>query len=159
MQVILVHHGDAVGPGVDPQRPLSALGRQQAEWLADRVRAAGFTPAVIWHSGKLRARQTAEPFLRACNPMAEFRMVRGLGPDDPPDWMRDELNRETRDALIVGHMPSVAALARRLCPVAGDFPQNGLIAFGRSDEGDWTELWRASPPSVPVVPFDQDRRR
>ena len=89
MRVYLVHHADAVGPDVDPQRPLSALGRTQAAALADRVRGAGFAPASIWHSGKLRARQTAEYFLQTCNPFAEFRMVRGLRPDDPPDWMRD----------------------------------------------------------------------
>ena len=80
-----VHHADAVGPDVDPQRPLSpTLGRTQAAALAERVKAAGFKPASIWHSGKLRARQTAESFLQACNPFAEFRMVRGLRPDDPP---------------------------------------------------------------------------
>ena len=31
MRVCVVHHADAVGPHVDPQRPLSALGRQQAD--------------------------------------------------------------------------------------------------------------------------------
>lgn len=155
MTVILVHHSDAVGPGVDPQRPLSALGRRQSEWLAAQVRAADVSPQVIWHSGKLRARQTAEPFLRE-SPFAEFKMVRGLSPDDPPGWMRDELTAETRPALIVGHMPHIAALARLLSPEAGEFPLNGLIAFSRSGDGTWTEAWRAKPPSLPVVALDED---
>src|SRR5438093_13777823 len=106
MTVILAHHADAVGPGVDPQRPLSATGRAQAEWLAEQARAAAFAPAAIWHSGKLRARQTAEAFYRLCNPFAEFKMVRGLLPDDPPEIIRDVLIGEERDILLVGHMPS-----------------------------------------------------
>ena len=101
MQVVLVHHADAVGPDVDPQRPLSPRGLAQAGALADAARAFGVRPDAIWHSGKLRARQTAEFFLRACNPMAEFRMVRGLLPDDPPEWMRDELADSGRTAVLV----------------------------------------------------------
>src|ERR1700674_2203169 len=106
MQVYLVHHAQAIGPDVDPQRPLSTEGRARAALLADQAKTAGFSPAAIWHSGKLRARQTAEPFLRL-NPFATFKMVRGLGPDDPPEMMRETLRRETRDVLLVGHMPNI----------------------------------------------------
>jgi phosphohistidine phosphatase len=60
MRVILVHHADAVGPEVDPQRPLSSLGQQQAQAVANQLKARGSAPSAIWHSGKLRARQTAE---------------------------------------------------------------------------------------------------
>src|SRR6476660_9017266 len=104
MRLYLVHHADAVGPHVDPQRPLSALGRRQADDLAARAQARGVQPAAIWHSGKLRARQTAEAFLRACSPSAEFKMIRGLLPDDPPAFVRDQLTGESRDVLLAGHM-------------------------------------------------------
>jgi phosphohistidine phosphatase len=83
--VYLVHHADAVSPEVDPQRPLSERGRAHAERLAGEAAARGVKPAAVWHSGKLRARQTAEPFWRACNPLAEFAAIRGLQPDDPPE--------------------------------------------------------------------------
>jgi phosphohistidine phosphatase len=146
MIAVLVHHSDAVGPAIDPQRPLSELGLRQAATLAAQARAAGVLPVVIWHSGKLRARQTADAFLRACNPMADVRMVRGLRPEDPPEWMRDELGAETRDVLLVGHMPHLAALARSLSPDAGEFPLNGVVAFSRSGDRSWTELWRLAPP-------------
>jgi len=135
MRVYLVHHADAVGPDVDPQRPLSSLGRTQAADLADRVKAAGFKPASIWHSGKLRARQTAEFCLQACNPFAEFRMVRGLRPDDSPELMRDELAADTRDLMLVGHMPHLDALARMLAQSPIEFPLHGAIGFERTAEG------------------------
>ena len=60
MNLFLVHHGDAVGPEIDPQRPLSAVGRANVDRLATLAAARGARPSVVWHSGKLRARQTAE---------------------------------------------------------------------------------------------------
>jgi phosphohistidine phosphatase SixA len=68
MNVFLVHHADALGPHVDPQRTLSRAGIRQADLLAAQAKARGVVPALIWHSGKLRSRQTAEAFLLACNP-------------------------------------------------------------------------------------------
>ena len=72
MKLYLVHHGDAVPPDVDPQRPLSAEGRVGVEQVAGAAAQRAVKPAVVWHSGKLRARQTAEAFWRACNSLAEF---------------------------------------------------------------------------------------
>ena len=149
MRVFLVHHAEAVGPFVDPQRPLSALGRAQAERLAARAKATGCAPAAIWHSGKLRARQTAEAYWRACNPFAEFKMVRGLRSEDPPEWMRDELAHETRDVLLVGHMPHIAALAYALSEEADDFPLNGYVTMERSGQGTWQVIERVSPGESP----------
>ena len=77
-------------------------------------------------------------------PFAEFRMVRGLRPDDPPGWIRDELAAETRDVLLVGHMPHIAALARALGNDAAEFPLHGLIGFEKH-EGRWREFARAQP--------------
>jgi phosphohistidine phosphatase SixA len=34
--LILVHHGDAVGPEVDPMRPLSSAGRAATDRLKSR---------------------------------------------------------------------------------------------------------------------------
>jgi phosphohistidine phosphatase len=137
MRVFLVHHGDAVGPGVDPQRPLSDLGRRQAAAHAEVVRAMGFAPDAIWHSGKLRSRETAEAFLRVCAPFAEFKMIRGLHPEDPPEWLRDELAAETRDVLLVGHMPHIARLTYMLSGGAAEMPLNGMVGFERSPDGRW----------------------
>jgi len=136
MRVILVHHADAVGPDVDPQRPLSTLGQQQAQAVAMQLKARGRAPSAIWHSGKLRARQTAEAILRACAPMAEFKMIRGLSPDDPPEWLRDELAAGERDVLLVGHMPHLPRLARLLNDEAVLRPHS-FLEFDRMDDGRW----------------------
>ena len=123
-------------------RPLSERGRMEVGRLAEQAAERGTRPDIIWHSGKLRARQTAEFFLRACNPMAEFRMVRGLLPDDPPEWMRDELAHETRAVLLAGHMPHISRLLSVLAPDAASFPAHGAVALVRGADAEWKEAWR-----------------
>ena len=140
MKAILVHHAEAVGPDVDPQRPLSARGHDQAGRLAEGLHDRAIVPAVIWHSGKLRSRQTADAFLRR-SPFAEFRMVRGLRPEDSPAWIRTELMADTRDVLLVGHMPHIVDLAHALLPASAPVPLHGLVVFERDGDG-WKELVR-----------------
>jgi phosphohistidine phosphatase len=146
VQLFLVHHGDAVGPGIEPSRPLSPEGREAVRRLAEGAAARGTKPAVVWHSGKLRAKQTAEAFWRACNPFAEFSATKDLQPDDPPDWIRERLRGESRDLMLVGHYPHLPRLLSLLVGLdAASFPQHGIVALTTDDEGDtWRELWRAA---------------
>ncbi len=143
--IYLVHHADAVGPEIEPQRPLSSAGRNHAEQLAVAAAARGVKPVAIWHSGKLRAKQTAEPFLRLCNPLAEFSAIRGLQPTDPPGSIKDLVTGEQREVMLVGHMPNLPRVLTLL--VRGDessllsFPLHGVIAL--ESVGDhWVERWR-----------------
>lgn len=143
MILYLIHHGDAVGPDVDPRRPLSPRGRAEVERLAADAAGRGARPLVVWHSGKLRAKQTAEAFWRACNPFAEFSATRDLQPDDPPQWIRDRLRGESRDVMIAGHFPHLPRLFGVLTGAAEGFPLHGAVALASDDAGEsWRELWR-----------------
>jgi phosphohistidine phosphatase SixA len=146
VRLLLVHHGDAVGPDVDPQRPLSSRGLAGVDALVDRFLAecaknadiGPCAPEVIWHSGKLRARQTAEAFLRA-SPFAEFKAVRGLRPDDPPEIILETIAHETRDIALVSHMPLLPAIRARLGAGQTTFPPHGLVLLDE-DAGVWREV-------------------
>jgi phosphohistidine phosphatase len=145
-QVVLVHHGDAVGPDVDPMRPLSSVGRAATARLAAAAAARGVKPDAMWHSGKLRARQTAEIFWKACNPLAPLSAERGLLPDDPPQWIRDRLTGERRSILVVGHMPYLPRLLASLTGEgeqsrAASFPLHGCVGL-EPDRDRWKESWR-----------------
>jgi phosphohistidine phosphatase len=134
-RVVLVHHGEAVAPEIDPQRPLTPRGRMMIEQLAQRAAASGIRPEVVWHSGKLRARHTAEALWRACNPFAEFRAIGGLRPEDGPWQLRDHLLGEERPVMVVGHMPNLPRVLGLL--TTGDdnarpeFPLHGLVMLER----------------------------
>jgi phosphohistidine phosphatase len=141
--VYLVHHADAVSPDVDAQRPLSERGRMHAERLAAEAAARGVKPAVVWHSGKLRARQTAAAIWRACNALAEFSATRGLQPNDAPEFVRDQVTGETRDVMLVGHMPNLERVHAQLLQRDDrvPFPLHGLVAM-EFDGRVWREAWR-----------------
>lgn len=120
-------------------RPLTAAGRAAVERLAAEAAARGVKPAAIWHSGKLRARDTAEIYWRACNPLATISAERGLQPGDPPEWVRDRLLLEESDVMVVGHFPHIGRLWRVLLTgqadgAATEFPQHGYVMVER-DEG------------------------
>jgi phosphohistidine phosphatase len=147
MRLYLVHHGDAVGPDVDPRRPLSPLGRLTTDRLAGEASRLGAQPVVVWHSGKLRSKQTAEAYWRACNALADFAATKDIQPNDPPTWMRDRLRAEERDLMIVGHYPHLPRLLALLLNEPGDsphtFPPHGVVALETTDAGQtWVEQWR-----------------
>ena len=108
-------------------------------------------PAVIWHSGKLRAKQTAEAFWRRCNPLSTFAAARGLQPSDPTNWIVDAIlseGSESRDIMVVGHFPHLPQLLAHLISggpksVPAAFPMNGMVALKNLD-GRWIESWRLS---------------
>jgi phosphohistidine phosphatase len=144
VNLLLIHHAEAVDPAVDPQRPLTEGGHQHALRMAELARERGAAPAIIWHSGKLRGRQTGHAFLSACAPFAKFQMVRGLGPDDPPGIIQAAIQRESQDVALVGHWPSLPALLALLSPTSAPMPQHGMVALATTDHGvTWTEMWRS----------------
>ena len=134
---------------MDPMRPLSDRGRVEVDMLAQKAAAQGAKPDVIWHSGKLRARQTAEAYWKRCNALAAFSATRGLQPTDPTNWIVDAIAGDTRHILLAGHFPHLPRLLARLTtgkadasPV--DFPLNGIVALENVD-GKWVEKWRMKP--------------
>ena len=85
--------------------------------------------------------------------MAEFKMILGLRPEDPAQHVRDLLIGESRDVLMVGHMPSIPDILRTLTKGQNaDVPLNGMVALERVGDG-WNEIWaldvRSPGPSGP----------
>jgi phosphohistidine phosphatase len=147
--VFLVHHAQALAAEIDHTRPLSTLGLQQAEFVARGAIERGAKPVGISHSGKLRARQTAEAWLRLVNPFATFAAVRGLRPDDDPDIAATALLAEDRDLVLASHMPLLPELLHRLTTGQHDrqsasFPLNGCVALERKDQL-WQIRWTIAP--------------
>jgi phosphohistidine phosphatase len=130
-------------------RPLSDRGRVAVELLAQEAAARGAKPDVVWHSGKMRARETAEAYLRRCNPLAVFSAIRGLQPTDPTNWIVDQIAADTRSIMLVGHFPHLPRLFGRLCSgnreaEPAEFPLHGIVALAEL-EGRWVERWRLKP--------------
>jgi len=127
MRLYLVQHGEAVPEDVDPDRPLSDIGRADVSRVAGFLAEAGVPVDRILHSGKTRARQTADAFAAALAPGAVVAQTEGgIVPKDPTDWLAEAAAAWTDDVLVVGHLPFMGRVVSRL--VAGN-EDAGVVAF------------------------------
>jgi phosphohistidine phosphatase SixA len=73
-------------------------------------------------------------------------MIRGLAPDDPPEWLRDEVGALEHDVLLVGHMPHLPRLARLLNGDAVLRPHS-FVEFERTADGRWRVVSESTDPA------------
>jgi phosphohistidine phosphatase len=139
VQLFLVQHGRAKTEDEDPDRPLTEQGVEDVAAVAQHAIAQlGVRPARVLHSGKTRARQTAEAWGRLLGVGVEA--ADALAPNDDPTIWRERLRSEADDLMFVGHLPHLDRLAALLVLGAADrslvrFRQGALVALERSDTG------------------------
>jgi phosphohistidine phosphatase len=150
MRLYLVRHGDALSPGVDPERRLSEAGHQQVGRLAAFLSARGVRVARLLHSSKPRAAQTAEALAAAVAPAVVPEGRDGLSPNDPVEPLAGEIADWQEDCLIAGHLPHLARLATLLLtgrnvPTGLDFEPAAAACLERDEDGVWSLLWFVGP--------------
>ena len=144
VKLYLVQHGEAKAEHDDPERPLTAGGVDDVERVARRaVGRLDVRPARVLHSGKTRARQTAESWGGLLD--VDVEQADALAPNDDPTIWVGRLAWENDDVMLVGHLPQLARLAALLLIGAADrsviqFHQGGLVALERTDEGWVAEI-------------------
>ena len=158
MRLYLARHGDALDPeqakaqGLD-DRPLSDEGRADIERVAAMLDSAGIRVDKVFHSGKLRARQTAE-ILAAHLAMGPVRPMDGLKPNDPPEALAETVLDWSDDTLVVGHLPFMERALARM--VSGDekaaparFATGAVACLERWESLPlWRLRWLVSPECV-----------
>ncbi|MCX5751790.1 MAG: phosphohistidine phosphatase SixA [Candidatus Saganbacteria bacterium] len=110
MRIYLVRHGDAVLEEDDPARPLSAIGRAEADAAAILLQGERAEIDEIWHSTRLRAKETAQIIAErlGVNNVLE---KKGLSPYDPVFPIADQIKKSRKNILIASHMPFLGKLA------------------------------------------------
>ncbi|HYY25020.1 MAG TPA: phosphohistidine phosphatase SixA [Candidatus Udaeobacter sp.] len=149
MEFYLVRHGEAVSETQDPARPLTEAGRQTVEQVARSASAKAIQVAAVFHSGILRAKQTADILATHLHPTAGVRTMSGLLPEDDPAIARSELEAAQQSILLVGHLPHMNRLAALLA--SGD-PDRELVNFAPAmmicfshEKSQWTIAWVLAP--------------
>ncbi|TAL39601.1 MAG: hypothetical protein EPN93_01260 [Spirochaetes bacterium] len=110
MKLVLIQHAEAVSEDIDPRRPLSEAGRKQAARMESFLSRLGLGPCRLYHSGKLRAAQTAEYAVRAAG-VASAAVYDCIGPNDQISPCIGLISPVEDDIIIVGHMPFLGKLA------------------------------------------------
>ena len=150
MKLYLVRHGEALAKDVDPDQSLSAAGRANVERLAAFVGWRGARAQRILHSGKARARQTAEILAEAMADAGACVARDGLAPNDPTAPVADEFAGLQEDTVLVGHLPFMGDLAARLVVGSEDvvvaaFRPATMVCLEHGVGGGWHVAWMLRP--------------
>jgi phosphohistidine phosphatase len=152
MELFLVQHGEAKSETEDPERPLTDRGVETVRRMSTWASRAGVRVAQIRHSGKRRARQTAEILAEQLRPPRGVIAVEGLKPNDDVHSVAATLRSEAESVMLVGHLPFLSRLAGLL--VAGEpyavvvrFRNSGIVCL-HSREGHWSVDWAVPPELV-----------
>lgn len=150
MKVYLVQHGKPVPKEENPDRPLSDAGKKDVERVTQHLRQCGISVGKVFHSGKTRAKETAEILGRGLDPALRPQEREGLSPLDNVARMADVIQSSKEDILIAGHLPHLAKLAALLA--AGDeaipvvrFQQGGVVCLEQEEEDRWAVAWMVVP--------------
>ena len=150
MRLYLVQHGAAKSEAEDPQRGLTEEGQRTVERMADFLAALRLPLDGIEHSEKLRARQTAEILAARLRPAEGTRQITGIAPNDDVEPMRTRLAKESKNLMLVGHLPYLSRLVARLLELPADkqvvrFQMGGVVRLVREENEEWIIRWMVTP--------------
>ncbi len=151
MKLYLVQHGEAKPEAMDPERPLTAKGAEEVKRVSEATKQLQIRLSKIVHSGKLRARQTAEILGRGLDLSPSLvQAAAELNPkDDIRPWV-ERIQKEPEDLMIVGHLPFLEKLASHL--LCGDkkaelilFRYGAIVCLEQKEDKGWVVRWILTP--------------
>ena len=154
MKLYLVQHGKAKSKKEDPERPLTEKGLHNIQRMAIYSKKhLNIKIEQIVHSGKLRAKQTAEIFEKHLTPSKKIVSNKDLEPlADPKIWQK-QLTEIPGDLMLVGHLPHLSKLASIL--LVNDenrevitFRESGIVSLELTHH-HWTVQFIITPDTIP----------
>ena len=136
MHIYFVQHGLALPKDIDPNRPLSVEGRREVETISAYLQKAGLTIKKACHSGKPRAKETAQIFAGKIGDG----IILELHGMEPNDNVVEFVTRLESDTMYVGHLPHLEKAVSYF--VTGDetsgvvkFVNSGVVCVEKEDNG------------------------
>ncbi len=153
MFLYLVQHAAAKSEAEDPTRDLTEQGRRDMESVAHQLQRLKVQISQIFHSGKTRARSTANILAGHLQPPAGVSEAPGLAPLDDPEIWAGRLAPMAENILVVGHLPHLGRLAAIL--LSGDkerkvinFQMGGVVRLQRLEGQQWAVDWMLIPEII-----------
>ncbi len=117
MLIHLIQHGACLSKELDPNQPLSPIGREQVEKSAMAARILGLRFELVVASPKLRSLQTAKIMSEhtgyPTSRIVETEAVKAMAPASVTlDFIQEYQGLDS--ILIAGHLPSLGALASQI---------------------------------------------
>ena len=120
MALYVVQHGKSLPKAQDPEKGLSAEGTMETERIAGVAKGYRVKVSRIVHSGKKRARETAEILASLLSPADGLTPCNGMNPLDDVRAFADSLELD-KNVMLVGHLPFLERLI-------------GLLVCGNPDQ-------------------------
>jgi phosphohistidine phosphatase len=151
MAMYFVQHGLALAKEVDPNRPLSEDGRKEIVCISAYLRKVGLAVEKVFHSGKTRAKETAQMFADQIGDGSVYELS-GMSPNDSVIEFVRTLKED--DVMYVGHLPHMGKLVSYL--ITGNenadivkFSNGGVVCVGKDNAGFHIE-WYLKPSMCKV---------
>lgn len=148
MTIYLVQHGKNLPKDMDPDKGLSEEGKKEVRRVAAAAKEFDLNIGAVRHSGKKRARETAEIFESALGSREGVAEMSGLGPTDDVTTLAANLDQYDK-TMFVGHLPFMEKLVAYLIRGSAETPvlkfRNGGIVCLDREEGEWVIQWVIPP--------------
>ncbi len=150
MAFFLVQHGKSLPKDIDPEKGLSDEGIADVKRIVEVAKAYNVHVSSIKHSGKKRARQTAEFFAADLEPEGGVGEISGISPLDDVASFAASINSQ-EELMLVGHLPFMERLTSYMITGSSEKPvlkfQNGGIVCLDKDPGSnsWVIKWTLMP--------------
>jgi len=151
MKLYLIQHGEAKPETEDPERSLTSRGEKEVTSVSKAATGLPISPSKIYHSGKLRAKQTAEIVAGALNiPNLPVQAAQGINPNDDIHPWAERISKEKEDLMLVGHLPFLEKLTSLL--LCGDenarlilFRYGAIVCLDQKEDKCWAVRWILTP--------------
>ncbi len=151
MKLYLIQHGEAKPESEDPERSLTSRGEEEVKKVSVTAKRLNIKPLKVFHSGKMRARQTAEIIARNLQiPGPSVQAMEGLNPNDRVLPWEVRVSQESEDLMIVGHLPFLEKLASLL--LCGEenarvvlFRYGAIVCLEQKQDKGWAVRWILTP--------------
>ena len=153
MSIYLVQHGLSNPKETDPDQKLSEHGIADVTRIAGVAKGYSVPVTKIYHSGKDRARMTAEIFEAMLAPSQGILTLEGLGPKDDIRTFAGTLDHAS-NIMYVGHLPFMQKLTSFLVSGLEDitvfrFQNGGIVCLDRDNDAKlWYIRWTLMPRIV-----------
>ncbi len=139
MKIYLIRHGDAKSEAEDINRPLNEKGVRDIHKIGKFLNNANIKVTKIYHSTKLRAKQTAEILSQYIKIDEGLKEIKGLEPNADLNILYNTFLEEGEDFVITGHLPYLSILTSKfLCNNENkkivDFKSGSLLCVEKKDE-------------------------
>ncbi len=149
MRIYLVQHGKAGDRERDGKRHLTEEGRMETSRVASHMKRIGLKLEEIIHSGKVRARETAEIFGSELS-VKKVSSTEGMNPLDDAEKFIKGIKR--KDVMYVGHLPHLEKTISLLTTgnsseIPIEVTYSGVICLEKIRE-EWRVAWYIIPEST-----------